>query len=130
MSLGVSGPPLRASGIDYDVRKAQPYSSYEQFDFDVPLAHNCDTYDRYLVRMEELRQSCRIIRQALDGLPDGPVRAKVAKYIKPPAGEVYHVVESPRGVQGFHIVATGGEIPYRRRFRAPSEPSFEPRKKS
>lgn len=120
VSLGVTGPPLRASGIDYDVRKAQPYSSYDQFDFDVPLGRNCDTYDRYLVRMEEMRQSVRIVQQALDKLPDGPVRAKVAKYIKPPAGEVYHVVESPRGVQGFYLVATTGEIPYRVRFRAPS----------
>jgi NADH-quinone oxidoreductase subunit D len=120
VALGVSGPPLRASGVNYDVRKAQPYSSYDQFEFDVPLGRNCDTYDRYVVRMEEMRQSCRIVQQALDRLPEGPVRAKVAKYIKPPAGEVYHVVESPRGVQGFYIIATGGEMPYRMRFRSPS----------
>jgi NADH-quinone oxidoreductase subunit D len=120
VALGVSGPPLRASGVDYDVRKAQPYSSYDKFEFEVPLGTNGDTYDRYLVRMEEMRQSLRIVGQALDGLPEGPVRAKVAKYIKPPAGEVYHVVESPRGVQGFYIIATTGEIPYRVRFRAPS----------
>jgi NADH-quinone oxidoreductase subunit D len=116
----VSGPPLRASGVNYDVRKALPYSSYEQFEFDVPLGSHGDTYDRYLVRVEEMRQSCRIIRQALDKMPDGEVRAKVPKYIKPPAGEVYHVVESPRGEQGFYIVSTGGEMPYRVRFRAPS----------
>jgi NADH-quinone oxidoreductase subunit D len=120
VAFGVTGPPLRAAGVDYDVRKAQPYSSYDQFDFDVPLGSNGDTYDRYLVRLEEMRQSLRIILQALDNLPDGPVRAKVAKYIKPPAGEVYHVVESPRGVQGFYIVATTGEIPHRVHFRAPS----------
>jgi NADH-quinone oxidoreductase subunit D len=120
VAYGVSGPPLRASGVNYDVRKALPYSSYDQFEFDVPLGSHGDTYDRYLVRMEELRQSCRIIRQALDRMPEGEVRAKVPKYIKPPAGEVYHVVESPRGEQGFYIVSTGGEIPYRVRFRAPS----------
>jgi NADH-quinone oxidoreductase subunit D len=120
VGLGASGPMLRASGVDYDVRKAQPYSSYEQFEFEVPLGKNGDTYDRYLVRMEEMRQSCRIIRQALDRLPEGEIRGKVAKYIKPAPGEVYHVVESPRGEQGFYIVTTGGEMPYRMRFRAPS----------
>ncbi len=120
VAYGVSGPPLRASGVNYDVRKAIPYSSYDQFEFDVPLGSHGDTYDRYLVRMEELRQSCRIIRQALERMPEGEVRAKVPKYIKPAAGEVYHVVESPRGEQGFHIIATGGEMPYRMRFRSPS----------
>jgi len=120
IAYGVSGPPLRASGVNYDVRKALPYSSYEQFEFDVPLGSHGDTYDRYLVRMEEMRQACRIIRQALDRMPEGEVKAKVPKYIKPPAGEVYHVVESPRGEQGFYIVSTGGEMPYRVRFRAPS----------
>lgn len=120
VALGVSGPTLRASGVDYDVRKAQPYSSYETFQFDVPLGKNGDTYDRYVVRMEEMRQSCRIVQQALDTLPEGDIRAKVAKYIRPAAGEVYHVVESPRGEQGFYIVTTGGEMPYRMRFRSPS----------
>jgi NADH-quinone oxidoreductase subunit D len=120
VGLGASGPTLRASGVDYDVRRAQPYSSYEQFEFDVPLGKTGDTYDRYLVRMEEMRQCCRIIRQALDRLPEGEFRAKVPKYIKPVAGEVYHVVESPRGEQGFYIVTNGGEMPYRMRFRAPS----------
>jgi NADH-quinone oxidoreductase subunit D len=120
VALGVSGPTLRGSGVDYDVRKAQPYSSYDRFEFDVPLGGHGDTYDRYVVRMEEMRQSCRIIRQALDRLPEGEVRAKVPKYIKPAAGEVYHVVESPRGEQGFYIVTTGGDMPYRMRFRSPS----------
>jgi len=120
IALGTSGPTLRGSGVDYDVRKAQPYSSYDQFDFDVPVGTKGDTYDRYRIRMEEMRQSCRIIRQALDRLPEGEVRAKVPKYIKPPAGEVYHVVESPRGEQGFYIVHKSGEMPYRMRFRSPS----------
>jgi NADH-quinone oxidoreductase subunit D len=120
VAYGVSGPPLRASGVSYDVRKALPYAAYAQFEFDVPLGTNGDTYDRYLVRMEEMRQSCRILEQAVGALPDGPVRAKVAKYIKPPAGEVYHVVESPRGEQGFHIVSAGSDMPHRVHFRAPS----------
>ena len=120
IAWGVSGPPLRASGVNYDVRKAIPYAAYADFEFDVPLGENGDTYDRYLVRMEEMRQSVRIVHQALDRMPDGDVRAKVPKYIKPPAGEVYHVVESPRGEQGFYVVAQGGEMPYRVRFRSPS----------
>ena len=120
VAWGVSGPPLRASGVNYDVRKAIPYAAYADFEFDVPLGENGDTYDRYLVRMEEMRQSVRIVHQALDRMPDGDVRAKVPKYIKPPAGEVYHVVESPRGEQGFYVVAQGGEMPYRVRFRSPS----------
>jgi NADH-quinone oxidoreductase subunit D len=120
IALGVSGPPLRASGVSYDVRKATPYSAYPEFEFDIPVGKNGDTYDRYLVRMEELRQSCRIIGQALDRMPDGEVRAKVPKYIKPPQGEVYHAVESPRGEQGFYVISEGGEMPYRVRFRAPS----------
>jgi NADH-quinone oxidoreductase subunit D len=120
VALGMSGPPLRASGVSYDVRKATPYSAYPEFEFDIPVAPNGDTYDRYLVRMEELRQSCRIIAQALDRIPGGEVRAKVPKYIKPAQGEVYHAVESPRGEQGFYVVSEGGEMPYRVRFRAPS----------
>ncbi|HEV8200110.1 MAG TPA: NADH-quinone oxidoreductase subunit D [Candidatus Polarisedimenticolia bacterium] len=120
VALGVSGPPLRASGVSYDVRKATPYSAYPEFQFDIPLGQEGDTYDRYLVRMEEMRQSCRIVAQALDRMPDGEVRAKVPKYIKPPQGEVYHAVESPRGEQGFYVVSEGGEMPYRVRFRAPS----------
>jgi len=120
VAWGVSGPPLRASGVNYDVRKAIPYSAYADFEFDVPLGENGDTYDRYLVRMEEMRQSARIVQQALDRMPDGEIRAKVPKYIRPPAGEVYHVVESPRGEQGFYVVSQGGEMPYRVRFRSPS----------
>ena len=120
IAYGVSGPPLRASGVSYDVRKATPYSAYPEFEFDIPVGKNGDTYDRYLVRMEELRQSCRIIGQALDRMPDGEVKAKVPKYIKPPPGEVYHAVESPRGEQGFYVISEGGEMPYRVRFRAPS----------
>jgi NADH-quinone oxidoreductase subunit D len=120
IDFGLSGPNLRGCGVNYDLRKDQPYLCYKDLQFDVPLGEVGDCYDRYLVRMEEMRQSCSIIRQALDRMPEGEVRAKVPKYIKPPAGEIYHVVESPRGEQGFYIVTTGGEMPYRMRFRAPS----------
>jgi len=117
---GVTGPCLRASGVAYDVRKAMPYAAYERFEFDVPTGANCDTYDRYLVRMEEMRQAARIIRQALDTLPGGECRAKIPRKIRPPAGEVYHVIEGPRGEQGFYIKSDGSEKPYRVRFRTPS----------
>jgi NADH-quinone oxidoreductase subunit D len=120
IDLGVTGPCLRASGVAYDVRKAMPYESYDQFEFDIPTGSNCDTYDRYLVRLEEMRQSARIIRQALERLPDGEFRAKVPRKIKPPPGEIYHVIEGPRGEQGFYIKTDGSERPYRVRFRTPS----------
>jgi NADH-quinone oxidoreductase subunit D len=119
VSYGLTGPCLRASGVDYDVRKAIPYAAYDEFEFDIPTGRNCDTYDRYLMRLEEMRQAARIIRQALDRLPDGEHRAKIPRKIKPPAGEVYHVIEGPRGEQGFYIKADGTERPYRVRFRAP-----------
>ncbi len=117
---GVCGPTLRGSGVAWDVRKSQPYEAYDKMDFDVPTGTRGDTYDRYLVRMEEMRQSLRIIEQCLDGLPEGEIRAKVPKRIRPPAGEVYHTVEGPRGEQGFYIVSDGTEKPYRMRFRSPS----------
>ncbi len=120
VNLGMTGPCLRGSGVAYDVRKAMPYAAYDRFEFDIPTGANCDTYDRYLVRMEEMRQSTRIIRQGLDGLPGGDFRAKVPKRIKPPVGEVYHVIEGPRGEQGFYIKSDGTEKPYRMRFRSPS----------
>jgi NADH-quinone oxidoreductase subunit D len=120
IDLGVTGPCLRGSGVAYDARKAMPYSAYDKFDFDIPTGTNCDTYDRYLVRLEEMRQSARIIRQALDRLPDGDFRAKIPRKIKPPAGEIYHVIEGPRGEQGFYIKTDGSEKPYRVRFRSPS----------
>ena len=97
-----------------------PTRSTTGSEFDIPVAHNCDTYDRYLIRMEEMRQSNRILEQALDQLPAGEVMAKVPKRIKPPAGEVYHTVEGPRGELGFYIVSQGEDRPYRMRFRSPS----------
>ncbi|MGB7555116.1 MAG: NADH-quinone oxidoreductase subunit D, partial [Candidatus Korobacteraceae bacterium] len=120
IALGVTGPVLRASGVKWDLRKAQPYESYKNFDFEIPTGLNGDTYDRYLVRIEEMRQSVRIIRQAVDGLPQGPIMAKVPKVIKPPVGEVYHSIEAPKGELGYFIVSDASTQPYRIRVRPPS----------
>jgi NADH-quinone oxidoreductase subunit D len=120
IALGVTGPVLRASGVKWDLRKAQPYANYKQFDFDIPIGQNGDTYDRYLVRMAEMRQSLRIIQQAVDGIPEGPIMAKVSKVIKPPVGEIYHSIEAPKGELGYYIVSDGSTQPYRIRVRPPS----------
>ncbi len=120
IALGVTGPVLRASGVKWDLRKAQPYSSYDKFDFEIPTGENGDTYDRYLVRIAELRQSLRIIRQAVEGLPEGPIMAKVPKVLKPPVGEVYVSIEAPKGELGYFIVSDGSTQPYRVRVRPPS----------
>jgi NADH-quinone oxidoreductase subunit D len=121
IALGLSGPVLRGSGVPKDVRKDEPYAAYAEFDFDVPIGHAGDTYDRYLVRVEEFRQSLRIIRQAIDGLPEGPVMGKVPRLIKPPAGETYHAIESPKGELGYFIISDGkANTPYRFRVRPPS----------
>ena len=120
-AIGLSGPPLRGSGVLRDIRKDEPYEAYDEFEFDIPLGSRGDTYDRYLVRLEEFRQSLRIIRQALDGLPEGPVMGKVPRLIKPPAGETYHAIESPKGELGYFIVSDGKSTnPYRFRVRPPS----------
>ena len=120
IALGVTGPVLRASGVKWDLRKAQPYAAYKQFDFEIPTGQNGDTYDRYLVRMAEMRQSLRIIQQAVDAIPDGPIMAKVSKVIKPPVGEIYHSIEAPKGELGYFIVSDGSTQPYRVRVRPPS----------
>jgi NADH-quinone oxidoreductase subunit D len=120
INLSLTGPPLRGSGVKYDVRKAQPYSAYSDFQFEIPVGENGDTYDRYLVRMEEMKQSAVIIEQALDGLPEGPVMAKVPKLIKPPVGDVYHSIEAPKGELGVYMVSDGTGKPYRMRIRPPS----------
>lgn len=120
INLSLTGPALRGSGVKYDVRKAQPYSAYSDFNFEIPIGENGDTYDRYLVRMEEIKQSALIVEQALDGLPDGPVMAKVPKIIKPPVGEVYHSIEGPKGELGVYLVSDGTGKPYRMRIRPPS----------
>jgi NADH-quinone oxidoreductase subunit D len=121
IALGLSGPVLRGSGVARDIRRDEPYAAYDEMAFDVPIGTAGDTYDRYLVRIEEFRQSVRIIRQALDGLPEGPVMGKVPRIIKPPAGETYHAIESPKGEIGYFIVSDGRSTsPYRFRVRPPS----------
>jgi len=120
INMSLTGPVLRGSGVNYDLRKAQPYSAYSEFDFEVPLGENGDTYDRYLIRMAEMRQSAFIVEQALDGLPEGPVMAKVPKVIKPPVGEVYHAIEAPKGELGVYLVSDGTGKPYRMRIRPPA----------
>ena len=121
IGLGLCGPPLRGSGVYRDVRKDEPYAAYDELEFDVPLGTRGDTYDRYLIRLEEFRQSIGLIRQALDGLPEGPIMGKVPRLIKPKAGETYHAIESPKGELGYFIVSDGRATnPYRMRVRPPS----------
>jgi NADH-quinone oxidoreductase subunit D len=120
IAIGVTGPVLRASGVKWDLRKAQPYSSYSDFDFEIPTGENGDTFDRYIVRMLEMRQSLRIIEQAVNGIPEGAIMAKVPKVIKPPVGEIYQSIEAPKGELGYFIVSDGSTQPYRVRVRPPS----------
>lgn len=145
IDYALSGPNLRGSGIDHDVRKAHPYLDYQNYDFDVPIGTVGDAYDRYLVRMEEMRQSVKILRQALDKLPSGPITVQDPKNLPPrkpdvlmkmeelihhfiihtegvhaPPGEVYFGAENPKGELGFYIYSKGGGVPYRLKIRAPS----------
>ena len=121
LDYGVTGPMLRASGIGLDLRKAMPYEAYGEVDFDVPVRHNGDTYDRYLVRMEEMRQATRIVVQCLEQLPEGPIMAKKPKVLKAPKdGEAYYSIEGPKGEIGFYIIGDGTPHPYRCHCRAPS----------
>lgn len=118
---GASGPVARGSGIDYDVRKNEPYSVYSEFDFDVPVYHECDSFARYMVRMDEIEQSLRIIEQGLDKLPDGPIMPKKKpKLIKPPVGDYYQAVETARGNFGIRIVSDGTKNAYRFKLRSPT----------
>jgi NADH-quinone oxidoreductase subunit D len=120
IALGASGPILRASGVKWDLRKAQPYAAYDQYKFEIPTGTNGDTYDRYMVRMEEMRQSRLICLQAIEKIPEGPILGKVGKVLKPPAGEIYHSIEAPKGILGYYIVSDGSTQPYRVRIRPPS----------
>lgn len=145
ISAGLTGPSLRGSGVNLDLRKANPYSGYEKFEFDVPVGKNGDVYDRYLVRMEEMKQSLRIAKQALDGMPEGPYRARIPGVVlppkedvlskmeslifhfkiitegfKPPRGAVYQGIESPKGELGYYISSDGTTKPHRMRVRPPS----------
>ena len=120
IALGASGPVLRASGVKWDVRKAMPYAAYDQYKFEIPVGTRGDTYDRYMVRLEEMRQSRLICLQAIENIPAGPIMARVGKVLKPPAGEVYHAIEAPKGILGYYIVSDGSIQPYRVRIRPPS----------
>ena len=144
IDCGVSGPILRACGVKWDIRKSNPYSGYDRFEFDIPTGKNGDVYDRYLVRLEEMRQSLRIVKQTLDGIPGGDFVARVPGVVlppkeevlsniealifqfklvvegfTPPIGEVYHSIESPKGELGYYIVSDGSNKPYRVRVRPP-----------
>jgi len=119
-AYSVSGPILRASGIDYDVRRAEPYSIYDRFDWDVPVRYNGDCFDRYMIRIQEMRQSTRILQQALDLIPEGDIRAKMPKVLKPPKGEAYARIEGPKGEIGFYLISDGTANPYRYNVRPPS----------
>lgn len=112
-NFGITGPMLRASGVNHDVRKAEPYSIYDRFDFNVPVRTGCDSFDRLLIRMDEIIESVKIIKQAVRDIPEGPIMAKVPKVIKPPVGEVYHRVENSKGELGFYIVSDGTTKPSR-----------------
>ncbi|MBI1749238.1 MAG: NADH-quinone oxidoreductase subunit D [Acidobacteria bacterium] len=120
IDMGATGPVLRGSGVKWDIRKAMPYAAYEKYEFEIPTGKNGDTYDRYLVRMEEMRQSNRICLQAVEDIPAGPIMGKVGKVLKPPVGEVYHSIEAPKGELGYYIVSDGTTQPYRVRIRPPS----------
>ncbi|HTK96332.1 MAG TPA: NADH dehydrogenase (quinone) subunit D [Terriglobales bacterium] len=145
LALGATGPTARASGIDWDHRRDAPYSGYERFQFQVPVSQDGDVYARYMLRVQEMRESNRIVLQALDGMPEGPVKADAPKVVLPdrekmktqmealiyhfkivtegfhvPAGEVYQAVESPRGEMGYYIVSDGTNKPYRVHMRSPS----------
>lgn len=120
INSSASGPVLRASGIKWDIRKADPYSVYDRFEFDIPTGTVGDAYDRYWVRLQEMRQSVRILEQAIEQIPPGPVRADVPHLVRPPAGEVYVRIEAPKGELGIYLVSDGGISPYRCHFRAPS----------
>ncbi len=120
IAIGATGPLLRGSGVKWDVRKAQPYEAYDKVEFEVPVGVHGDTYDRYLVRLQEMRQSVRIIRQCVERLAPGPILGKVGKVIKPAPGEVYHSIEGPKGELGYFVVSDGTTTPYRVRVRPPS----------
>ncbi len=119
-SYGMSGPNLRASGVAFDLRKVSDYLPYSKFSFDIPVGTAGDCWDRWYVRLAEIRQSARIIQQAVDGIPSGPLQAKVPKIIKVPKGETYVRAENPKGEMGYYLVSDGGQGPYRLKIRSAS----------
>jgi NADH-quinone oxidoreductase subunit D len=120
INCSITGPVLRATGVAWDLRKADPYSIYDRFEFDIPTGSAGDCYDRYRVRVEEMRQSLRIIRQALEQLPSGPVKAEVPHLIRPPIGEAYAHIESPKGELAFYLISDNSIAPYRCHIRPTS----------
>ncbi len=120
INSSLSGPVLRATGVPWDLRKANPYCGYENFEFDIPVGEQGDCFDRFLVRMAEVKQSLRILNQVIDNIPDGPWLADLPLHVRPPEGEVYARVESPRGELGFYLVSDGSPAPYRFHCRPPS----------
>ena len=116
----VTGPMLRASRVQWDLRKADPYAVYDRLDFDVPIGANGDTFDRYLVRIKEMRESLKIVRQCIEQIPEGPVKSDTPFFVRPPVGDAYAAVEAPKGELGFYIVSDGGISPYRCKIRSPS----------
>ncbi len=119
-NASLSGPMLRGSGIAWDLRKADPYCGYENYDFEIPIGYNGDSYDRFIVRLEEMRQSVKIIKQAMAALPGGPHSTQVPLALRPPAGEAYARVEGPRGELGYYVISDEGPSPYRFHIRPPS----------
>ena len=120
INCSASGPILRASGVKFDLRKADPYSVYDRFNFDIPTGITGDCFDRWCVRLEEMRQSLHIIRQAIEHLPRGPVINEVPHLIRPPAGEAYSHIEAPKGELGFYVASDGSIAPYRCHIRPTS----------
>ena len=120
INSSASGPVLRASGVKWDIRKADPYSMYNCFEFDIPTGTVGDCYDRYRQRIEEMQQSLRIIRQAMEQIPSGPVKAEIPQLVRPPAGEAYTRIEAPKGELGFYLVSDNSIAPYRCYIRPPS----------
>jgi len=120
INVSASGPVLRASGVKWDIRKADPYSIYGRFEFEIPTGMVGDCYDRYWVRVQEMRQSLRIIKQAMGQIPSGAVRSEVPHIIRPPVGEAYSHIEAPKGELGFYLVSDNSIAPYRCHIRAPS----------
>jgi NADH-quinone oxidoreductase subunit D len=119
-AYGVSGPNLRASGVPFDLRKVESYLPYDKFDFEIPTGENGDCWDRWYVRLLEIRQSVRIVQQAIDSIPSGPLQAKVPKVIKVPLGETYVRAENPKGEMGYYLVSNGNQGPYRLKIRSAS----------
>ena len=120
INASLSGPMLRGSGIAWDLRKADPYCVYDRMEFEIPVGYNGDCYDRFLVRLAELHQSVSIVKQAMEQLPPGPHLADVPLNLRPPAGEVYSRIESPKGELGFYLISDGGPTPFRFHVRSPS----------